>query len=111
MSWWTDIIIGATALEEGLMDDVVTDGPAIEYVNRWLVAGGLWPLLKIEHSKDCSGRSPSGCWYGSFKNINKEGFFEAVNEAPWEWPEQISIFERDEDDKGWRVHRIRRSEP
>ena len=107
MSWWTNIIIGATSLEEDCRDDVVIDGPAIEYVNHWLAEAGLWPFFKMKHpDEDYSERVPSGCWYGSFKNLDKAGFFEAVNAAPWEWPEQIYIFERDEDDQGWRVHRI-----
>lgn len=106
MSWWTEVILAATSLEDVGPDDGHEKYPAVEQINQWLAENSNSQLFLIRHP-DPQRHGPQDCFAGSFKGLNRDGFIEAVNQAAWEWREQVQIFLRQEDDKGFQEMKLR----
>lgn len=101
MSNWTDILIGASMLEDEGPEDGPPSFPAIDFLNERL---GVFPLFLIENPGP-KGQAPHCCFAGSSKNIGWDDFKAAVDAAPWRWREQVQVFMRQEDDAGFVVYR------
>jgi hypothetical protein len=97
MSWWTEIILTATLLENTSGEDEPGKYPAIDALNEWLAPFGMFQIS----NPDPHRHSPHACFTGMVKSLNHDGFIEKVRASPWRWREQIQLFLRQEDNNGF----------
>lgn len=101
MSFWTEIIIAAASIEDTSQDDEPDVFPAIDHLNAWLEANNQPRLFHIVPSDPAQHR-PDACFATATKRFNEAEFMAAVRAAPWQWPEQVQVMIRQEDDRGFR---------
>ena len=71
--------------------------PAVDHIQSWLAAnhrGGN--LFEVSAPQGPDAYCPGGVFAGEFKNLHHDAFVEAVRSAPWQWPEKVRLFMRDE---------------
>ena len=101
MSWWTEIFLAATSLDDNSSSSESELYPAIEKINKWLADNSNSQLFQVKPANDWQ-HSPIACFAGYFKGLDHDGFINAVKLAPWAWREQVQLFIRQEDDNGFR---------
>lgn len=101
MSWWTEVLLTCPGTEDQSGEDAPPLFPAVEQINSWLRKNGWWDLFLI-HPQNPEHHGPDGCFAGNFKSLDHAGFVAAVRAAPWEWPDQVQLFMRQEDDRGFK---------
>lgn len=94
MSNWTEILLTASALEETGPERY----PAIEHVNKMIAPYRLF----LVRNPNVRGYSPMSCFAMATKSLNRTEFLAALDAAPWQWKEQVQVFAREEDDKGFQ---------
>lgn len=100
MSWWTEVFLAATSLDDHSSSDEPECYPAIEFINKWLDTNSQGRLFPVRPNNDWQ-HHPTSCFAGNFNHLNRDGFVAAVRSAPWRWKEQVQLFVRQEDDKGF----------
>lgn len=109
MSWWTDVLLTASALEDIGTSEKPDQYVAVDYVNDWLRENSYgFQLAKITHP---TGTAPNSCFAGSFKSLWHDEFIKTVRSAPWQWREQIQLFLRQEDDMGFQEIKLWEANP
>lgn len=101
MSYWTEVFLAATTLENAGPEDGAESYPAVDTINVWLRENGWWDLFLVKPPK-ADQYSPDACFAGSFKNLDRDGFIKATRCAPWMWKERVQLFLRQEDDQGFQ---------
>lgn len=110
MSNWIEILLTASALEETGQDGGPEYYPAIEYINKMISPYSLF-LIRNPNVRE---HSPTSCFAMATKSLNRTEFLAVLDGAPWQWKEQVQLFVREEDDKGfqeidlnWRMPKAR----
>ncbi len=106
MSWWSEVILTASSLENLGPEDGPERYLGIEHLNKWLSEHRYGSLFLIAPA-DSQVHNINACFAGSFKNLNREAFLEEVNRAPWVWRSMVQIFIRGEDDKGFQEIKLK----
>jgi hypothetical protein len=96
MSFMTDVVLTMTSVEDtGTSSCPVW--PAVDFIKAWIAEnyrGGQ--LFEVASPQGPDGYCPTGVFVGEFQGLDREGFVEAVQSAPWQWPEKVRLFIRDE---------------
>ena len=94
MSYWTEIILTASCLEDTGSEDGPSEFPPLVDINRIIAPFGLFEIK----NPDPTRHSPFGCFAGYVKNLNCEVFVVAVRTAPWQCLDEVQLFLRGEND-------------
>lgn len=97
-----EVILTATLVEETGPSDGPYTYAAVEFINAWLGSEGYGELHQVLHPKGAQHMSLDATWVMQTGNLDEEAFAQTVKKAPWEWPGQVQLFLRVEDDRGFR---------
>jgi hypothetical protein len=101
MSCWDDVLLTTSSLENTAHEDEPARFPAIDFINSWLTRNYhsvLFPVRAPSTTMQC----PAYCFVTMCKSLHDAVFLEVVRNAPWEWAEQVQLFIRGEDDRGFQ---------
>jgi hypothetical protein len=101
MSYWTEVLLTASILEDDGPEDGPEHYPAVDAINGWLREQRQGELFLIQNP-DPERQCPYACFAGMFKSLDEDGFVEAVRAAPWQCPERVQLFMRSEHDERFR---------
>ena len=94
MSYWTEIILTASILEDVGPEDGPGEFPPVADINKVIAPFGLFDIK----NPNPTGHSPFSCFAGYVKNLNREAFVTAVRTAPWLCLREVQLFLRGEND-------------
>ena len=97
MSSWTEIILTASILEDVSEEDSPSHFPAIDHINDQLSPFSLFEIKAPRDDQHC----PHACFAGHVKSLDRQGLIEAIRATHWEWAEQVQLFLRGEDERGF----------
>jgi hypothetical protein len=101
MSWWSEILLTASSLEDLAESGSSPRYYAVDHINGWMRENHHSALFLIAPPTP-EVHCPHSCFAGHAKSLDHEAFAQIVREAPWQWKAQVQLFIRQEDDKGFQ---------